>query len=690
MVIYIDQEFEPAAKTAQDPAFAEMNSFAESLFAGSEVLLDVDRAAMLFSLADSNESRTQALLAARVNFMGTDGIRGKIEFENQDGPAPGIDDAQEGNPFRLLAREHRLARGLVECAAEAFASLLIEEGILKADDRAAAGSDGRDAANNRSYEKAMCEGFLKQGLRVDFLGTLPTPYVPLYMLENGIRGGAMLTASHNPANQNGIKFFLDGRKLLPEGRLGEYALSARMFAMRPAANLEARPREQQIPRKAREVRYETGALKFLDRLLRGEDYRRLGGMPFLLDTANGAYHDIASEWLRRSGIPHICINEKPNGSNINRHCGVAEIEGLRALSGAEALEGAAVLRSLVLESRKAGLDGFAAALDGDGDRGFVLHYSLERDTVTVLDGDMCGIRIAELEYRRREKDGSLPRTPQCVFTVESDIMASVSLKERLPVETATVDVGDKWICNHPGESMIAGMESSGHVIIPVQVKTPDGTKTLRAGNGFLSCMLALKHILEENDPDAIAPFSPGCSKTVYTYFVDKSKFSPGSAVWKKDIETAEAFFAERKAAGDPAFDGLEIRREEKETRDILFWGIYGRNGLAAALFSRNSGTENKNAVYLKCLASLEAPLSEALSRLKEIHRKGLRDEASHENALSELILARIEERGSATQKELNSFAENAKLDPVLHALKKEERIAGKGGSDEECVWTIRG
>jgi len=96
---------------------------------------------------------------------------------------------------------------------------LIEEGILKADDRAAAGSDGRDAANNRAYEKAMCEGFLKQGLKVDLLGTLPTPYVPLYMLENGIRGGAMLTASHNPANQNGIKFFLDGRKLLPEGRL---------------------------------------------------------------------------------------------------------------------------------------------------------------------------------------------------------------------------------------------------------------------------------------------------------------------------------------------------------------------------------------------------------------------------------------------------------------------------------------
>jgi len=102
MVIYIDQDFEPAAKTAQDPAFAEMNSFAESLFAGSEVLLAVDRAAMLFSLADSNESRTQALLAARVNFMGTDGIRGKIEFENQDGPARASTMHKRGIPSACL------------------------------------------------------------------------------------------------------------------------------------------------------------------------------------------------------------------------------------------------------------------------------------------------------------------------------------------------------------------------------------------------------------------------------------------------------------------------------------------------------------------------------------------------------------------------------------------------------------
>jgi len=598
----------------------------------------------------------EALRKSRVSFMGTDGMRGKVS-----------ESGTEGGDLRGLVAENLLSDRLIEISAYAFSRMAIDAGRVRPGSAACVASDGRDRRRGDRMVAAMKRGFRRAGLDVLDLGVVPTPYVPLSMLSRGLAAGAMLTASHNPANQNGIKFFLDGRKLLPEGDCGDYALSAYMLAA--AGDLESRPVS------GRDVAVEPAldCAAFLEAALPSDIGDRLRGVRLFLDAANGAWTSHALEYFRRAGIPVALSSDEPDGANINRGCGVGELEGRRAFAEAEAGSGPRIVSDMIASAGAGPV--FGIALDGDGDRGFVLGLDEASRTVRVLGGDECGCLIAA--GRSRKGGGT------AVMTIESDVMARYALEE-LGLRVETVDVGDKWIGHYPGDDMVVGFESSGHVIVPIEVEAPAGKAALRSGNGLLTALYALYEIVGEalapsGGPPRREPFSPGFSRTFYTYFVDKRRFGLGTPLWAADVAgIEEGLISLRSAPGRR----LEHRTVELRDRDVLYFSIREGDRQVAALFARNSGTEDKNAVYLKCRADLADRLLPIALEVLRRHRAEMvsRDRPEARAAATILaVLASSGPRSAAELEDLFAGREGVALHALLQALAKEGRVERRDG-----------
>ncbi|MFH1709390.1 MAG: hypothetical protein ABIF71_15940 [Planctomycetota bacterium] len=220
------------------------------------------------------------LAAARIRFMGTDGIRGRTA----DGPVTGAGlDA-----VRLFQRQGVITPGLAHLLGRAFA-------LQAGGGTVVAGEDGRDRCQGGRLYAALVRGLAAGGLDVYDTGVIPTPAVPWSMAVRGIRAGVVLTASHNPANQNGVKFFLDGRKLLPDGPAGDFALSARMFRL-AAGRGRPVPRAGRVQAAARAARvaFIAGIVECIQGRVRG---------PLLVDAANGAFSRLVRPVLARVARP---------------------------------------------------------------------------------------------------------------------------------------------------------------------------------------------------------------------------------------------------------------------------------------------------------------------------------------------------------------------------------------------------
>ncbi|MCL1947240.1 MAG: hypothetical protein FWF51_08860, partial [Chitinivibrionia bacterium] len=162
------------------------------------VCIDLSKAAGLYlsSNSDEKEKIDTAFTMARVNFMGTDGVRGKVVTQTKE------------NFIADLLKDNAFTPDLVEITSFAFAKILLDKKIVNANDTAVIGNDGRDLAYNWILNDGVRSGFAKAGLNVLDLGVVPTAIIPWQNLLLGHRAGACLTASHNPSNQNGIKFFI--------------------------------------------------------------------------------------------------------------------------------------------------------------------------------------------------------------------------------------------------------------------------------------------------------------------------------------------------------------------------------------------------------------------------------------------------------------------------------------------------
>ncbi|HYY54948.1 MAG TPA: phosphoglucosamine mutase [Candidatus Dormibacteraeota bacterium] len=307
---------------------------------------------------------------------------------------------------------------------------------------------GRDTRRSgRMLESALAAGLCSVGMEVWLAGVIPTPGLAFLATLPEFVAGAVISASHNPAPDNGIKFFDgDGLKLADatEEEI-EGLMDASRNGARPAqrANVLPRPTEAGIGR--------VGDRRdlvdvYVGRLLSYAP--SLAGMRIVLDCANGATFRVAPKLFRAAGADLRVLFDSPDGTNINAGCGSTDP---RALQRA------------VVEQRAA----IGFAFDGDGDRVIVVD---ERGA--LVDGDAL-IGILALEMRRRsELSGDV-----VVGTVTTNGGLEATLA-REGVRLVRTPVGDKHVFDgivKSGASL--GGETSGHVIIRRLSTTGDGILT---------------------------------------------------------------------------------------------------------------------------------------------------------------------------------------------------------------------
>jgi phosphoglucosamine mutase len=289
-------------------------------------------------------------------------------------------------------------------------------------------------------ENALVAGFTSVGMDVLLLGPIPTPAVS--MLTRSMRAdlGVMVSASHNPYDDNGIKLFgPDGVKLSDEveleiERLLEGDLGKRLAR---SADLGRAKRIDGV-----HDRYIEAAKRTLPRSL------DLDGLRMVVDCANGAAYRVAPAALWELGAEVISIGVEPNGFNINKECGSME---------------PAALAQKVREIRA----DIGIALDGDADRVVIVD-----EKGHLVDGDQLMAVVAE----SWKEDGRLAR-PGIVATV----MSNLGLERHLAAQglsLARTAVGDRYVLEHMREhGYNLGGEQSGHIILSDYSTTGDGLVT---------------------------------------------------------------------------------------------------------------------------------------------------------------------------------------------------------------------
>jgi phosphoglucosamine mutase len=303
--------------------------------------------------------------------------------------------------------------------------------------RAIVGQDSR--ASGEFLEAAVVAGLTSAGVDVYRVGVLPTPAVAFLVAESGADLGVMISASHNPMPDNGIKLFSRGGGKLDDAV--EAAIEARM----------GEPWERPTGRGVgRAIDDATAKARYLEHLLSSVT-TPLTGLKIVVDCANGASSYVAPETLRAAGAEVIAIFNSPDGWNINEDCGSTYLYQLRD----------AVLRE--------GAD-FGIAHDGDADR------CLAIDAVgNEVDGDVIMTILA-----RGFKDRGALNSNTIVGTVMSNLGFMHAMREA-SIEVITTAVGDRYVLEKmiEGDYSLGG-EQSGHLIMREFATTGDGILTALA------------------------------------------------------------------------------------------------------------------------------------------------------------------------------------------------------------------
>lgn len=324
-----------------------------------------------------------------------------------------------------------LTAELAHDLAVAAAHVLTDSGEFKG--HRATAIIGQDSRESGSYlEAAICRGLTEAGIDVYRVGVLPTPAISYLVTKRSADLGVMISASHNPATDNGIKFFArTGRKL-------EDALEAKIESV-----LGERWERPVGIEPGREIVDESAREEYISYLLGTLD-ARFDGLKIVVDCANGAASFVAPEVLKRAGADVIAISAEPNGRNINLDCGSTHTDNLIAR----------------VKSEKADL---GIAHDGDADRVLAIDHE-----GNIVDGDhILGILASHTD---------IP-TNTIVGTVMTNLGLIRALEKRSLKFIAT-PVGDRYVLETMlAEGHMLGGEQSGHVIMRRFANTGDGILT---------------------------------------------------------------------------------------------------------------------------------------------------------------------------------------------------------------------
>lgn len=296
---------------------------------------------------------------------------------------------------------------------------------------------GRDPrVSGEMLDAAIASGLASRGVDVVRVGVLPTPAIAFLTDDYGADLGVMISASHNPMPDNGIKFFTAGGRKLPDSI--EDQIQATMEELN-----EAGPTGTKLGRIISEApdardRY----LKHLREAVSVD----LSGLKVVVDTANGAASRVAVEAYRAAGAEVVPIHNKPNAFNINDNCGSTHIYKTQ--------------EAVVEYGAHLGL-----AHDGDADR--CLAVDAEGN---VVDGDQI---MAILAVGMKEENNL--RFNTLVATVMSNLGLKLAMKEQ-GIEVCETKVGDRYVVEEllRGDFSLGG-EQSGHIVLPEDCTTGDGT-----------------------------------------------------------------------------------------------------------------------------------------------------------------------------------------------------------------------
>ena len=314
---------------------------------------------------------------------------------------------------------------------------------------------GKDTRlSNYMLEPAMQAGFVSMGMDVVLVGPMPTPAVA--MLTPSLRAdlGVVISASHNPYQDNGIKLFgPDGYKLSDAAEAEIETLIAGDLSadLAPPEALGRAWRLDDAP-----GRY----IEFVKHTF--PPGKQLDGLKIVVDCANGAAYKVAPQVFHELGAQVVAIGVTPDGTNINRNCG--------------ATSPAAMQQRVVAEGANLGL-----ALDGDADRVLIVD-----ETGTLLDGDQMMALVASYwERTERLRGGGV------VATVMSNLGLERYL-ESLGLELARTRVGDRHVLQRMrADGFNVGGEQSGHIILSDYTTTADG---------LIAALQVLAVLLEADKP----------------------------------------------------------------------------------------------------------------------------------------------------------------------------------------------
>jgi len=336
-------------------------------------------------------------------YFGTDGVRGLVgkgpispEFVMKLGYAAGKVLAGQGTKKVLIGKDTRISGYMLESALEA--------------------------------------GFSAAGIDIGLLGPMPTPGIAYLTKTFRAEAGVVISASHNPYYDNGIKFFShDGQKLPDDVELAIEAELDKEMSCVDSAQL------------GKATRIDDAAGRYIEFCKSNfPSHYSLKGLKLVVDCANGATYHIAPNVFKELGAEVITIGASPNGTNINDNCGATSMDQIKA--------------AVVEHQADMGI-----ALDGDGDRLMMVDH-----TGYVIDGDEVVYIIAQSDM----KSGNL--TGGVVGTLMSNMGLELAL-EKMDIEFARSKVGDRYVMEMLAEKgWTLGAENSGHIINLNHTSTGDG------------------------------------------------------------------------------------------------------------------------------------------------------------------------------------------------------------------------
>jgi phosphoglucosamine mutase len=338
----------------------------------------------------------------------------------------------------------------------AFGAALADD--IKAHQRSPEVLIGADTRESSEWiAQTAAGGIESRGVKVRYAGVITTPGVACLTRTGPFGAGVMISASHNPYHDNGLKVFGHSGFKLPDAE--EHEIEQEILALR-AQGLE--------PAKAKLAGQEALREEYVDYLASSVS-GGFSGLKLVLDCGNGAAFQIAPQLFRRLGAEIVVLNASPDGRNINAGCGALHVEGLSA--------------AVVAHRADAGV-----AFDGDADRAIFASASGK-----IVNGDAVMLLLG----RAMKASGHLAGD-----TVVSTVMSNLGLERALGamgIRMLRTPVGDKYVLEEMVRIGAAlGGEQSGHIILREVATTGDGILTaLRVFETLLASGRSLDELTED-------------------------------------------------------------------------------------------------------------------------------------------------------------------------------------------------